>query len=85
MVGKSHCFVCCEQYWLLYIPGLCAMKKTVWYITRFCLLWTVMVGISPSFFLSWTKLVGISTGYVCCGQYWLVYHPVLSVMEKSCK
>ena len=71
MVGKSHCFVCCEQYWLLYIPGLCAMNKTGWYITRFCLLWTVMVGISPSFF--------------CRGQYWLVYHPVLSVMEKSYK
>ena len=85
MVGKSHCFVCCEQYWLLYIPGLCAMNKTGWYITRFCLLWTVMVGISPSFFLSWTKLVGISTGLVCCEQYWLLYHPVLSVMEKSYK
>ena len=85
LVGKSHCFVCCEQYWLLYIPGLCAMNKTGWYITRFCLLWTVMVGISPSFFLSWTKLVGISTGLVCCGQYWLLYHPVLSVMEKRYK
>ena len=61
MVGKSPCFVCREQYWLLYIPGLCAMNKTGWYITRFCLLWTVMVGISPSFF--------------CRGQNWLVYQP----------
>ena len=61
MVGKSHCFVCCEKYWLLYIPGLCAMNKTGWYITRFCLLWTVMVGISPSFF--------------CRGHNWLVYQP----------
>ena len=81
LVGKSHCFVCCEQYWLLYIPGLCAMNKTGWYITRFCLLWTVMVGISPSFFvvdkigwyisrisLLWTILVVISPGFVCYGK-----------------
>ena len=82
LVGKSPRFVCREQYWLLYIPGLCAMNKTGWYITRFCPLWTEMVGISPSFFLSWTKLVGISTGLVCCGQYWLLYQPVLSVMDN---
>ena len=69
LVGKSHCFVCCEQYWLLYIPGLCAMNKTGWYITRFCLLWTVMVGISPSFF--------------CRGQNWLVYQPDKSVVDNT--
>ena len=39
-----------------------------------------MVGIFSSFFLSWTKLVGISTGLVCCGQYRLLYQPVLSGM-----
>ena len=64
------------------LPMLYVMNKNGWYITRFCLLWTVMVGISPSFFLSWTKLVGISTGLVCCGQYWLLYQPVLSVMDN---
>ena len=69
LVGKSPCFVCREQYWLLYIPGLCAMNKTGWYITRFCPLLTIMVGISPSFF--------------CRGQNWLVYQPVLSVVDKN--
>ena len=69
LVGKSPCFVCREQYWLLYIPGLCAMNKTGWYITRFCLLWTVMVGISPGFFSVMDKN-------------WLVYQPVLSVVDK---
>ena len=82
LVGKSPCFVCCEQYWLLYIPGLCAMNKTGWYITRFCPLLTIMVGISQSFFLSWTKLAGISTGFVCRRQKWLVYQPVLSVVDN---
>ena len=70
LVGKSPCFVCCEQYWLLYIPGLCAMNKTGWYITRFCPLWTIMVGISPSFFSVMDKN-------------WLVYQPVLSVVDKN--
>ena len=67
LVGKSPCFVCREQYWLLYIPGLFAMNKTGLYITRFCPLWTIMVGISPS--------------VVCRGQYWLVNQLVLSVKE----
>ena len=26
-------------------------------------------------------MVGLSTGFVFHGQYWLVYHPVLSVKE----
>ena len=82
MIGLSPCFVCRGQYWLVYLPMLYVMDKNGWYITRFCLLWTVMVGISPSFFLSWTKLIGISTGLVCCGQYWLLYQPVLSVMDN---
>ena len=69
LVGKSPCFVCREQYWLLYIPGLCVMNKTGWYISRFCPLLTIMVGISPSFF--------------CSGQNWLVYQPVLSVVDKN--
>ena len=82
MVDKSPCFVCCEQYWLLYIPGLCAMNKTGWYITRFCPLWTIMVGISPRFFFRGQKLVGISTGFVCRRQKKLVNQPVLSVVDN---
>ena len=83
MVGLSPCFVCRGQYWLVYLPMLYVMNKNGWYITRFCLLWTVMVGISPSFFCrGHTKLVGISTGLVCCGQYWLLYQPVLSAMDN---
>ena len=27
--------------------------------------------------------MGISTGFVCHGQYWLVYQPVLSVGENN--
>ena len=89
MVGKSHCFVCCEQYWLLYIPGLCSMNKTGWYITQFFLSWTVIVGISPSFFvvdkigwyinrisLLWTILVVISPGFVC-------YEKKLQMKDKT--
>ena len=44
------------------------MNKTGWYITRFCPLLKIMVGISPSFF--------------CHGQNWLVYQPVLSVVDN---
>ena len=55
----SPCFVCRGQYWLVYLPMLYVMNKNGWYITRFCLLWTVMVGISPRVF--------------CRGQNWLVY------------
>ena len=82
MVGLSPCFVCRGQNWLVYLPMLYVMNKNGWYITRFCLLWTVMVGISPSFFLLWTILVVISTGFVCHGQYWLVNPPVLSVVNN---
>ena len=57
----SPCLICRGQYWLVYLPMLYVMNKNGWYITRFCLFWTVMVGISPSFF--------------CRGQNWLVYQP----------
>ena len=40
-----------------------------WYINRFCLSWTIMVGLSPKF--------------VCHGQYWLLYLPVLSVVDNN--
>ena len=53
MVGISPSFFSVVDKIGWYING--------WYITRFCLLWTVMVGISPSSF--------------CRGQNWLVYQP----------
>ena len=72
MVGISPYVVCDEQKWLVYHP--------------FCLLWTVMVCISGWYInrisLLWTILVVISTGFVCHGQYWSVYPPVLSVVNN---
>ena len=44
-------------------------KKIGWYISKFCLSWKTLAGISPSF--------------VCHGQYYLVHIPVLSVMNKN--
>ena len=83
MVSLSPCFVCRGQYWLVYLPMLYVMNKNGWYITRFCLLWTLMVGISPSFFFCrGQKLVGISTGFVCRRQKQLVYQQVLSVVDN---
>ena len=43
------------------------MDSYGWYSTRFCLSWIILVGISPCF--------------VCRGQKWMVYQPILSVME----
>ena len=45
------------------------MDNTGCYINRFCLSWTILVGISPN--------------VVCDEQKWLVYHPVLSVMDSN--
>ena len=42
------------------------MENNCLYVTWFCLLWTVTVGIYRSF--------------VCRGQYWLLYHPFLSAV-----
>ena len=45
------------------------MDSNDWFISMFCLSWTILVGISP---------------YVVCDeQKWLVYHPVLSVMDSN--
>ena len=45
------------------------MDSNDWFISMFCLSWTILVGISP---------------YVVCDeQKWLVYHPVLSVMDNN--
>ena len=50
------------------LPGfVCLMDSYGWYSTRFCLSWIILVGISPCF--------------VCRGQKWMVYQPILSVME----
>ena len=40
-----------------------------WYSNRFC--------------LSWTVIVGIASDYVSLGQLLLVYHPALSVMDYN--
>ena len=40
-----------------------------WYSNRFC--------------LSWTVIVGIASDYVSLGQLLLVYHPGLSVMDNN--
>ena len=69
MVGISTVFVCHGQYWLVYQPVLSVMDSNGWYISVFCLLWTIFVGISPC--------------VVYHEQKWLVYHPVLSVMDKN--
>ena len=96
LVGKSPCFVCCEQYWLLYIPGLCAMNKTGcyitrflsvidnngWYFSKFFLLWTKLAGISTGFVCRRQKLVGISTFFVGRGQYWVVYFTDVSCLDN---
>ena len=42
--------------------------KLGWYINRFC--------------LSWTKIVGISTGFVGRGQYRVVYFTDVSCMDN---
>ena len=45
------------------------MDSNDWFISMFCLSWKILVGISP---------------YVVCDeQKWLVYHPVLSVMDSN--
>ena len=42
-------------------------------------LWLVISLFCPS----WTIFVGISPYVVCDEQKWLVYHPVLSVMDSN--
>ena len=88
-------FFCHGHYWLVYQLVLSVVNKNDWYINRFCLSWTILVGISIGFVcrgnngwyifqfcMSWTILVGISPSFICHGQYWLVYLPVLSVVDN---
>ena len=70
MVGIAIGFVCLGQELSVYhtlswtilgdiFHGCVCRGKIGWYINRFC--------------LSWTKLVGISPSFVCRGQDWLEY------------
>ena len=69
MVGIFHGCVLVGQYWLVNQPVLSFMDSNGWFISMFCLSWTILVGVSP---------------YVGCDeQKWLVYHPVLSVMDSN--
>ena len=64
------------------------MDSNDWFISMFCLSWTILAGISPYIvcdeqkwlvyhpvFLLWTVMVGISPRFFCRGQNWLVYQP----------
>ena len=62
LVGISTGFVCQGRYWFVYLPVVFVMNFNGWYITQFC--------------LSWTILAGISHSIVMHLQYWLVYQPL---------
>ena len=53
---------------MVYHPNLSVMDNIGYYISQFCLSWTIMVGISPIF--------------VCLGQFRCVYDPVLSIVDN---
>ena len=61
LVGISTGIVCQGQYWFVYLPVVFVMNYNGWYITQFC--------------LSWTILARISHSIVSHLQYWLVYQP----------
>ena len=68
MVAMSPGFVYLGQYWLVYFTVVSGLDNIGWFINRFCLSWTVMVGISPCFVLR--------------GQFLLAYLPVLYTNAK---
>ena len=45
LAGISPVFVCRGQYWVVYLSVVSVMDNIGWYITQFCLPWTIMVGI----------------------------------------
>ena len=49
MFGVSLIFVCLGHFRCAYDPVLSFVDNIDWYITWFCLLWTVMVSIVPGF------------------------------------
>ena len=65
---------------LVYLQFLYVMDNSGWYIALICLSRTIMVGISPCLFCHEQKLI---PRFVCRGQYRLVYHPVLSVLDNN--
>ena len=66
---------------MVYQPVLSVMEKIGWYITNFLFVVDKISRNINWFCLSWTKIVVLSPDFVCHGQYWLVYHRVLSVMD----
>ena len=70
MVGISPSCFCRGQYWLVNQPVLSFMDSNGWFISMFCMSWTILVGISPYVFSVVDKN-------------WLVYQPVLSVVDKN--
>ena len=68
-INRFHGCALLGQYWLVNQPVLSIMDSNGWFISMFC--------------LSWTILVGITSYVVCDEQKWLVYHPVLSVMDSN--
>ena len=83
-----HGCVLLGQYCLVNKPFLSFMDSNGWFISMFCLSWTILVGISSyvvcdeqkcwyitRFCLLWTVMVGISPSFFCRGQNWLVYQP----------
>ena len=66
MVGLSSSFVRRGQYLFVYYPVLSAMDSYSWNISQFCLLLTILIGLSPVL--------------VCRGQYWLLYISLVCVL-----
>ena len=86
MVGLSSGFVFHGQYWLVNHPvlstGFVCQGNNGLYISRFCLLLTIWLVFNTVLSVV-DKLVGISTGFVCHGQYWFLYLPVVFVMNYN--
>ena len=82
MVGISPYVVCDEQNWLVYHPVLSVMDSNGLYISLFFFVVDKIGWYINRISLLWTILVVISTGFVCHGQYWSVYPPVLSVVNN---
>ena len=66
---------------MVYQPVLSVTDNIGWYITQFL---SIVDKIGRKYYwfcLSWTIIVVLSPDFVCHGQYWLVYHRVLSVID----
>ena len=66
---------------MVYQPVLSVTDNIGWYITQFLSI-VDKIGRNINWFcLSWTIIVVLSPDFVCHGQYWLVYHRVVSVID----